>query len=51
MFGLGPREWIILTAILILLFGAKKISELARSIGEAGRHLKEGFSDEEEEKG
>ena len=48
MFGLGPREIIILAAILILLFGAKKIPELARSIGEAGRHLREGFSDEEE---
>ncbi len=47
MFGLGSRELIILVAVLILLFGAKKIPELARSIGEAGRQLKKGFSDEE----
>ena len=48
MFGLGSREIIILAAILVLLFGAKKIPELARSIGEAVRHLKNGFSDEKD---
>jgi sec-independent protein translocase protein TatA len=46
MFGLGPRELIILAAILVLLFGAKKIPELARAIGDAVRHIKNGFSDE-----
>ncbi|MEK7185499.1 MAG: twin-arginine translocase TatA/TatE family subunit [Patescibacteria group bacterium] len=47
MFGLGPRELIILAAILVLLFGAKKIPELARSIGDAVRHIRNGFSDGE----
>ena len=47
MFGLGPRELIIVAGILVLLFGSKKIPELARSIGEAGRHLRNGFSDDE----
>ncbi len=47
MFGLGSRELIILTLVLILFFGAKKIPELARSIGEALRHIRSGFSDEE----
>ena len=46
MFGLGTREIIILAAILVLLFGAKKIPELARGIGEAVRHIRGGFSDE-----
>ncbi len=50
MFGLGSREIIILVAVLVLLFGAKKIPELARSIGEAGRQLRKGFSDKDEEK-
>ncbi len=50
MFGLGTREIIILIAILILLFGAKRIPELARSIGEAVRHIRNGFSDEEKGK-
>jgi sec-independent protein translocase protein TatA len=50
MFGLGPRELIILAAILVLLFGAKKIPELARNIGEAVKIIRNGFSDEEKGK-
>jgi sec-independent protein translocase protein TatA len=46
MFGLGPRELIILVLILVLLFGAKKLPELGRSIGEAVRHVRNGFSDD-----
>ncbi|MES3031702.1 MAG: twin-arginine translocase TatA/TatE family subunit [Patescibacteria group bacterium] len=46
MLGLGPREIVILAVVLVLLFGAKKIPELARGIGEAIRHIKGGFSDE-----
>ncbi|MFH1078611.1 MAG: twin-arginine translocase TatA/TatE family subunit [Patescibacteria group bacterium] len=49
MFGLGTREIVILVAIIVLLFGAKKIPELARSIGEAIRHIKNGFSDEKKD--
>ena len=48
MFGLGAREIIILAVILVLLFGSKKIPELARSIGEAFRHIKNGFRDEDD---
>jgi len=47
MFGLGTREIIILAAILVLLFGAKKIPELARSLGEAIRHIRGVFSEAE----
>lgn len=47
MFGLGTREIIILVGILVLLFGAKKIPELARSIGDAIKYIRNGFSDEE----
>lgn len=47
MFGLGTREIIILAVILVLLFGAKKIPELARGIGEAFRHIRGVFSDTE----
>lgn len=50
MFGLGAREIIILAAILVLLFGSKKIPELARNIGEALRYIKGGFSDEKTDK-
>lgn len=47
MFGLGAQELIILAFVLVLLFGAKRIPELARGIGEAVRHIRGGFSDEE----
>lgn len=46
MFGLGSQELIVLAVILVLLFGAKKIPELARGISEAVRHIRGGFSDE-----
>lgn len=44
MFGLGTKELIIIAIVLVLLFGAKKIPELAKSIVEAVRHLKGIFS-------
>ena len=44
MFGLGSKEIIILAGILVLLFGAKKIPELARGIGEAIGHIRGVFS-------
>ena len=47
MFGLGPRELIILAVVLVLLFGAKKIPELARGIGEAIKYIRNAFSDED----
>ena len=48
MFGLGPKELIIFAGILVLLFGAKKIPELARSIGEAVKLIRNGFSDDKD---
>jgi sec-independent protein translocase protein TatA len=47
MFGLGTKEIVVLAVILVLLFGAKKIPELARGIGDAVRHIRGGFSDKE----
>jgi len=49
MFGLGPREIVIVAVLLVLLFGAKKVPELARGVGEAVRHIKGGFTGEPEE--
>jgi sec-independent protein translocase protein TatA len=43
MFGLGTKEIIIIAVILVLLFGAKKIPELAKGIAEALRHLTSAF--------
>jgi len=51
MFGLGTTEIIVLAVVLVLLFGTKKVPELARSIGEAIRHIKNGFSDKKDQVG
>ena len=39
---LGGQEIIILAIIIIVLFGARKIPKLARSIGQASGELKKG---------
>ena len=49
MFGLGTKEIIIIAVVAVLLFGAKKIPELAKSIVEAIRHMRSAFKDVDEE--
>ena len=46
MFGFGTTELLLVAGLLILFFGAKKVSDLARSVGEAIKHIRGGFSDE-----
>jgi len=48
MWGLGTREIIILAGILVLLFGSKKIADLARSVAEAVKILRDSFSDKKD---
>jgi sec-independent protein translocase protein TatA len=48
MFGLGTKEIVIIAVIIVLLFGAKKVPELAKGIGQALRHIRGGFKDETE---
>jgi len=45
MFGLGTKEIIVIAVIAILLFGSKKIPELAKSLVEAIRHITGAFKD------
>lgn len=45
MFGLGTKEIVIIAVVLVLLFGSKKIPELAKSIVDAIKHLKGAFKD------
>jgi sec-independent protein translocase protein TatA len=40
----GP-EWIVVIVILVLLFGAKKLPELARSVGKSSTEFKKGMSE------
>ena len=41
----GPAELIIVLVIVLLLFGGKKLPELARSLGQARRELQNGEKD------
>ncbi|MBP6884595.1 MAG: twin-arginine translocase TatA/TatE family subunit [Candidatus Pacebacteria bacterium] len=50
MFGLGTRELIIIAVIGILLFGSKKIPELAKSLVDAFRHLRGAFKSDDDSK-
>lgn len=40
MFGIGTKEIIIIAIVLVFLFGAKRIPELAKAIGEGIRSLR-----------
>jgi sec-independent protein translocase protein TatA len=46
IFGLGTTELIIILVIVLLLFGAKKLPELSKSIGSSIKELRKGVSDE-----
>jgi sec-independent protein translocase protein TatA len=46
MFDIGVPELIIVLAILLLLFGAKKLPELAKSMGTSARELRKGLRDD-----
>jgi len=49
MFGLGTKEIIIIAVVIVLLFGAKKIPELAKNIVEAFKNLTGVFKGPEED--
>ena len=45
--SLGGPEMLIVLAVVLLLFGAKKVPDLARSLGQAKREFEVGTKDEE----
>lgn len=45
MFGLGSTELIIILVIVVVLFGAKRLPELGKGIGEAIRNFKKSTSE------
>ena len=47
MFDIGPKELVIIAIVLVLLFGSRKIPELAKNIVQAMRQLRGAFKDEE----
>jgi sec-independent protein translocase protein TatA len=51
MFGIGPMELIIVLVILLVIFGAKRLPEIGRSLGSSAREFKKGITDGEDDKG
>jgi len=39
----GPSEWLIIGLIVVLLVGAKKLPEIARSLGRSSSEFKKGI--------
>ena len=49
MFGLGPTELIVIFLGILLLFGAKRIPEIARGMGKGIREFQDSLKDVKKE--
>ena len=49
LYNLGTGEIIIIVAIILLLFGGKKIPELMRGLGKGVKSFKQGMNEIEDE--
>ena len=45
----GPVELLIVLAVVLLLFGSKKLPELAKGMGQAAKEFRSGLHDDDEE--
>ena len=48
MFGIGTTELIIILAIVVVLFGARRLPELGSGLGKAIKNFKSGISGKDE---
>ncbi|OGL05136.1 MAG: preprotein translocase subunit TatA [Candidatus Rokubacteria bacterium RIFCSPLOWO2_02_FULL_68_19] len=49
MFGLGYQELLLILLIVLILFGAQRLPDLARSLGSSFKEFKKGVSDVKDE--
>ena len=47
--GIGTTELLLIAAVLFLLFGASRLPQLAKSLGQSRKAFKEGMREAEEE--
>jgi sec-independent protein translocase protein TatA len=45
MFGLGTQELVIILVIVLILFGANRLPDLARSLGSSVKEFKKGVNE------
>lgn len=48
MLGLGPWELLIVLAVVLLIFGGKRLPELARGLGKSVTNFKAGLNEEQQ---
>jgi sec-independent protein translocase protein TatA len=49
MFGLGYQELLLILVIVLILFGASRLPELARSLGSSFKEFKKGVAEVKDE--
>jgi sec-independent protein translocase protein TatA len=49
MFGLGYQELLIILVIVLILFGANRLPELAKSLGSSVKEFKKGVNEAQKE--
>ena len=47
--GLGPTELVVIVLVIFLLFGATRLPQLAKALGQSKRAFKEGIEEAERE--
>ncbi len=43
-FGIGPLELVLVLVVLLVVFGAKRLPEIGRSLGSSAREFKSGIT-------
>lgn len=46
---MGAQEWLIVLLIVVLIFGARKLPDLARSLGSSAKEFRKGIEEGQQE--